>query len=215
MKRYLSLEEEILINAGCIDLYEAKWGNEGVGDEPTKDSIQSYNDAIDNMLDRIEKGERNFTIRTNLSFTHKIGNKQEVSTVFVSVGISDNDTKHEAFGVLHLWKHIDEYKNVLNNIDEDLHNYLEENGFDFSEEPIKQVLKLVPYAIKPTNKQYHRFKTVFEKVAIVFAGFVFVLCVKNKTNNDFTFVLTIYPCDEETKKNLQNQDREVIKRYKR
>ena len=211
----LSLEDEILINAGCKKIDEVKWGAVGVGDEPDKSSIQSYNDAIDNMIERIKNGEKDFTIRTNLSFAHKVGKSQDVSTVYVTVGIADNDKKYEAFGVLHLLKHIGEYQDVLDNIDENLHEYLEYNGFDFTEEPIKQVLKLVPFAIKPNNRQYHRFHSVFEKVSIVFAGFVFVLCVKNKTNNDFTFVLTIYPCGADTQYELQQQDKQAMKKYKK
>ena len=179
---YLNFENEVLLNAGCIDLDtaikqtridEAKIGNdeEGVGNEPI--DCSNFSSAIDEILTLYDSGEKNATVRTNVIFKDNNNGLKQAMDMYLCIGLSDTRAKQlgmtEGFGLKHMFDgHIGDFEKYFDNLDNKKKEILKNKGFDFGWDIKKKILKLFEIAISSPSTHYRRYESCFNKLAIIY-----------------------------------------------
>ena len=179
---YLNFENEVLLNAGCIDLDtaikqtridEAKIGNdeEGVGNEPI--DCSNFSSAIDEILTLYDSGEKNATVRTNVIFKDNNNGLKQAMDMYLCIGLSDTRAKQlgmtEGFGLKHMFDgHIGDFEKYFDNLDNKKKENLKNKGFDFGWDIKKKILKLFEIAISSPSTHYRRYESCFNKLAIIY-----------------------------------------------
>ena len=193
-------ENELLLRAGCIDfdtaieqtrIDEAKIGNneEGVGNEPI--DCSNFSNAIDEILNLYNSGEKDVTVRTNVVFKDNNNGLKQTMDMYLCIGLSDTRAKQlgmeEGFGLKHLFDgHLNQFEIYFNNLDDVKKEELKNKGFDFNWDIKKKILKLFELTISTPSLHFRRYKSCFNKVAIIYDKCIFVIGTDDSYINTLT-----------------------------